>query len=355
MKNLRVLVVDDSAFNRRTLGELLDAIPGVEVVGKAGDGEEALRCVAELVPDLITLDLEMPRMDGFTFLRLLMAKKPTPVIVVSGYSARHNVFRALELGALDFVAKLDHSVVSDLERIREELVTKIDLVRGLTPGGYDPRFRAQSSEASGRRITSDYDRAVVDRPKALRQVVAVGASTGGPTALLELFSRFPRDSHTAVVVAQHMPARFTKTFAERLDRLDRFSVREASDSHVLRAGQAFVCPGGKCMEVVKQGSEIAVEVRDGTPEDRYVPSVDALLRSAAQAMPGRVVGVVLTGMGEDGAQGAVAIKEAGGTVWVEAPETAVIFGMPAATLRTGAADRSLPIDDLANHLASSMV
>lgn len=354
MKTLRVLVVDDSAFNRRTLGELLESLDHVEVVGKAGDGEEALRCVAELSPDLITLDLEMPRMDGFTFLRLLMAKKPTPVIVVSSYSARHNVFRALELGALDFVAKLDHSITTDLDRIRDELASKIDLVRGLSPSGFDPRFRSTPPpKSSPRRVTSAYGRSL-ERGKKVKKLIAIGASTGGPTALLEMFSRFPVESDAAVVVAQHMPARFTKTFAERLDRLDRFSVREAEEFHGIHPGEAWVCPGGKCMEVVGSGADIAVRVREGTPEDRYVPSVDALLRSAGEAFGENCLGIVLTGMGEDGALGSVHIKEQGGGVLVEAPETAVIFGMPAATLRTGVVERSLPIEELANYVATLM-
>lgn len=354
MKTLRVLVVDDSAFNRRTLVELIESISNVEVVGKAGDGEEALRCVAELAPDLVTLDLEMPRMDGFTFLRLLMAKRPTPVIVVSGYSARHNVFRALELGALDFVAKADHSVTTDLDRIRDELSAKIDLVRDLSPTGYDGRFRSAPSERAPRRQTSAYSQPARRTQKRPKQLVAIGASTGGPTALLEIFSHFPVESDAAVVVAQHMPARFTKTFAERLDRLERFSVREAEDFHVLSPGTAWICPGGKCMEVIKHGADAAVRVREGLADDRYVPSIDALLRSAGSAFGASSTGVVLTGMGEDGAAGSVGLHESGGTVFVESPETAVIFGMPAATLRTGVVARSLPLEALAQFLAKKM-
>ena len=208
MKPLRVMVVDDSAYNRRTLGEILGAIPDVTVVGKATDGDEALRLADELKPDLITLDLEMPRMDGFTFLRLLMARRPTPVIVVSGYSAKENVFRALELGALDFVAKPTRTVTSDLGTIQQELAEKVEMVRHLSPAGYDPRHGRPSLQP-GRTATQVFRTMRPDAPDAVpgksagapRKVVVVGASTGGPTALLELFGHFPSHASAAIVVS----------------------------------------------------------------------------------------------------------------------------------------------------------
>jgi two-component system chemotaxis response regulator CheB len=227
MKRLRVLVVDDSAYNRRTLAEMLSTLPGVEVAGKAGDGDEALRLVAELEPDLLTLDLEMPRMDGFTLLRLLMAKRPTPVIVVSGYSAKENVFRALELGALDFIAKPSRSVTTDLHTIRDKLAEKIALVRHLSPAGFDPQSRGRLG--SGRTATqlfrTDGASARPTPQPLMSHVVVIGASTGGPTALLEVFAAIPALATACVVVAQHMPERFTRTFAERLDRLGNARVR----------------------------------------------------------------------------------------------------------------------------------
>lgn len=355
MRPLRVLVVDDSAFNRRTLSELLTSMPGVQVVGKASDGDEALRMSDELSPDLITLDLEMPRMDGFTFLRLLMARSPTPVIVVSGYSAKENVFRALELGALDFVAKPTRTVTADLASVRDELAEKVQLVRHLSPAGLD--LKRRGSLVGGRTATQVFYTGGVDqdvprpsRTVAPRRVVVIGASTGGPTALLEVFARFPTDASAAVVVAQHMPERFTKTFAERLDRMSPLHVKEAKDSHRLSAGDAWVCPGGMCIEVKPTGGGYAVHVRNSNPYDRYVPSVDRLFETAAVTCGERSVAVVLTGMGDDGAQGAVAIKKAGGTVIAEAPETAVIYGMPGAAMRTGVVDRSLPLKALADHI-----
>ena len=336
MKPLRALVVDDSAYNRRTISDLLVSLPDVEVVGKAADGNEALRLVRDLSPDVITLDLEMPRMDGFTFLRLLMARQPTPVIVVSGYANKENVFRALELGALDFVAKPTRSVTTDLAAIRAELLEKVALVRHLSRlGGVRPVERGARAEAPSR------------TPGRPRKVVVIGASTGGPTALVELFRRLPPGPDAAFVIAQHMPPRFTETFAARLDRLGPIHVRQATRAHPLQAGEAWVCPGGQCAEIGADGQLI---VLPPAATDRYVPSVDRLFESAARHLRQRCLGVVLTGMGDDGARGAAALHRAGARVLAESAETAVIYGMPQAAAATGAVDESLPIDALGRRL-----
>jgi len=342
MKDLRVLVVDDSAYNRRTLTEILRAVDGVEVAGKASDGDEALRMVRELAPDLVTLDLEMPRMDGFTFLRLLMAKRPTPVIVVSGYSNKENVFRALELGALDFVAKPTRTVTSDLHVIREELAQKVAMVRQLKPFSTD-RKRVLTPVPNRPRKVEPHPS--THRP---RHIVVVGASTGGPTALVRLFRRIPEDVDAAILVCQHMPPRFTKTFADRLNRLDGVKVREASGTHPLRRGEAWICPGGKCMEV---GFDLQAVVKDVEPGDRYVPSVDRLFQTAAKKLGDKCIGVILTGMGDDGAAGVEAVAKRGGRVLAESPESAVIYGMPGAAERTGHVTALLPLENLADQLA----
>ncbi len=360
---LRVMVVDDSAFNRRTIGDLLMNIDGVEVVGKAADGDEALKLAASLTPDLITLDLEMPRMDGFTFLRLLMARQPTPVIVVSGNSARENVFRALELGAIDFIAKPTRTIASDLSAIEQELGEKVSMVRQLTPAGRDPKRRVVRAGGPLTGVFSQPATAmpapappvVVERDQAVNKLVVIGASTGGPSALVEVFSHFKPASNAAVVVAQHMPERFTRTFAERLHKLGGLKVSEAREFEPLTPGKAVLCPGGKCLEIVTFGNGFAASVVDPAPGDRFIPSVDRLFKSAAEVAAERVIGVVLTGMGDDGARGVVAIKAHGGTVYAEAPETAVIYGMPGAAVRTGEVDRSLPLGALATHLADLIV
>lgn len=344
---LRVLVVDDSAYNRRAIATLLEQIDGVQVVGKAADGNEALKLTAQLEPDLITLDLEMPRMDGFTFLRLLMARRPTPVIVVSGYSAKENVFRALELGAVDFVSKPAASMASDLSSVGVELRDKVSLVRQLS------RVGLIGARGQGTRISA-FPPPVEAEAKSRRAVAAgavdnlivIGASTGGPTALIEVFRKIPPQLSASILVAQHMPERFTRTFAERLDRLGRFRVEEARERTRLTPRLALICPGGRCLDVRPSEPSWDAVVVTPSADDRYIPSIDRLFRSAAAAAGKRVIGVVLTGMGSDGAKGVLAIKEAGGRVIAESAETAVIYGMPGAAVKSGAVDLELPIGEI---------
>jgi two-component system, chemotaxis family, protein-glutamate methylesterase/glutaminase len=367
---LRVMVVDDSALNRRTIGDVLGALEGVEVVGKAADGDEALRLAASLTPDLITLDLEMPRMDGYTFLRLLMARQPTPVIVISGSSGRDSVGRALELGAIDYVAKSSRPAL-DAPGIENELAEKVANLRALSLAGRGPMKRAAREAAAhkppprpawngaadtGRGSSPSPEREPsTAKEQGLTRLIVIGASTGGPSALVEVFSAVRQCASTAIVVAQHMPERFTKTFAERLNRLSVMRVSEAREFEPLHAGRAILCPGGKCLEITGFGHGYAALVVDPAPSDRFIPSADRLFKSAAELAREKVIGVVLTGMGDDGARGVVSIKARGGMVLAESAETAVIYGMPGAAVRTGEVDRTLPLGALAAYLAELIV
>ena len=345
---LRVLIVDDSVFNRRSITEILNTSTEVEVVGKAADGEEALRLVGMLRPDVITLDLEMPRMDGFTFLRILMTKMPTPVIVVSSYSQKENVFKALELGALDFVAKPDRYADPDLAAIRDELLRKVTLARAvrIPPAQLARRMPDLPSPPS----TPDARLPAPMVPP--RQVIAIASSTGGPSALMEIFSRLPDTSKFAVVIAQHMPDKFTRTFAERLDRRSALRVSEAVDYDVVSEGTGFVCPGRHCMELeLPMKGPLRLRVHPPEERDRYVPSADRLLKSVASAVGKRAIGVILTGMGDDGVLGARAILDVGGIVIAESEATAVVYGMPGAAVRAGAASFTLPLPEIGDWLA----
>jgi two-component system chemotaxis response regulator CheB len=237
---LRVLVVDDSAYNRRNIGDILASASDIELVGKAGDGEEALRLATTLRPDVITLDLEMPRMDGFTFLRILMSRQPTPVIVVSSYSQKENVFKALELGAVDFVAKPDRQVSPDAHELKEQILSKMQMIRNLRV----PPSRGRQPANSRVSFTNEASPAPVSVPAGVppRNVVVIGSSTGGPTALIDIFARMPARAPTALLVAQHMPDKFTRTFAERLDpkgamRVTRRKTWTSSRQH------RDICPG----------------------------------------------------------------------------------------------------------------
>ncbi len=346
------MVVDDSAYNRRNIADVFAQNPDVEVVGKAADGEEALRLATLLKPDVITLDLEMPRMDGFTFLRILMAKQPTPVIVVSSYSQKENVFKALELGALDFVTKPDRQISPDATELREQILQKVLLVRSLRPAFTPQAVRRNVSGSwtpDGK--PTGFDASPGAAYVAPKHLVAIASSTGGPSALLEIFSKVPPTSSAAFVVAQHMPDKFTRTFAERLDRRGPVHTSEAQDNDAVAKMTGFVCPGRQCMELVVIANELRLRVGPASASDRYVPSADRLLKSAAATAGAKVVGVVLTGMGDDGMEGAKAIRDAGGIVIAESQETAVVFGMPGSVVRAGLATKVLPLPQIAEFIA----
>jgi two-component system chemotaxis response regulator CheB len=349
-KVIRLLVVDDSAYNRRNIADVFASHPEVDVVGKAADGEEALKLAALLKPDVITCDLEMPRMDGFTFLRILMARQPTPVIVVSSYAQRENVFKALELGALDFIIKPDRQIAPDAVEVREEILAKVLMVRSLRPT-FQPAVVQRRDLTGGPPSTKPESLATPPPYKAPARLVGIASSTGGPSALLQIFARIPATTPAAFVIAQHMPDKFTRTFAERLDKRGAIRAAEAQDGDAVPIQHAFVCPGRRCMEVHKEGGEVRLRVSPALPADRYVPSADRLLRSIACYGP-RAIAVVLTGMGDDGLQGAQAVHAAGGTVIAESQESAVVFGMPGAVVRAGIAHRTLPLAEIADYLAT---
>jgi two-component system chemotaxis response regulator CheB len=350
MKELRALVVDDSSLNRRTIAAMLDEIEGVGAVDLASDGAEALRVVEASPPDFVTLDLEMPRLDGYEFLHLLMDRNPIPVVVVSGRSEKENVFRALELGAIDFIAKPQNDD-APLESLRRQLVEKVRVIQQLSP------LALRSTAIGGFELDAGARRRVAraPEPSVLRRVpskvIVVGASTGGPKALVTLFRHLHDEVDAAVVIAQHMPPRFTRTFAERLDRTGVVHVSEAKQYERLARGYAYVCPGGRCVEVVPSDRGPAIRVVSPDAGANYVPSANQLFRSAARVLGDQAIGVVLTGMGDDGAEGAREIARRGGAVLIEAPETAVVSGMPLAVQRAGVQAESLGIWALGDRLA----
>ncbi|OGQ90998.1 MAG: hypothetical protein A2289_00810 [Deltaproteobacteria bacterium RIFOXYA12_FULL_58_15] len=333
MKKLRVLVIDDSAYNRKTLTELLQANSEIEVVGRAYDGEEGLKLVASLKPDLITLDIEMPRMDGFTFLRILMHQMPTPVIVISSHSRKEEVFQALELGALDFVAKPSHHIAPDLKELGEELISKVLAIRGLRalPGQAAP---AKNRHAPKEPMVKGGE---VDR------VVCIGASTGGPPALESIFKSLPSFASTAFLVAQHMPEKFTRAFADRLNRMVDLDVHEAEGGTRITAGNVYVAPGGSHMVVAKGTHGPVLHIVPTEDEDRYTPSIDRLLESAAEHYHQSLLAILLTGMGSDGSVGIEVVRRLGGRTLAESEETAVVFGMPKEAIATGCVDEVLAL------------
>lgn len=350
MRELRALVVDDSSVNRRTIAAILREIPGIAHVEVASDGVDALRVVEASPPDFITLDLEMPRLDGFEFLQLLMDRHPLPVVVVSGLSAKENIFRALELGAIDFLEK-PHGPAAALESLERQLAEKVRVVQQLSP------LALLRTTVGSLALDADVPEASSStrKPSVLQRVpskvIVIGASTGGPRALATLFRHLHEDVDAALVVAQHMPPRFTTTFANRLDRTSVVEVCEAKQYERLARGHAYVCPGGRCIEVVPSDRGPAIRVVDPDRGSHYIPSVNQLFSSAARVLGDKAIAVVLTGMGDDGAEGAREISKRGGAVLIEAPETAVVAGMPLAVQRTGVRHHSLGIWALGDMLA----
>jgi len=335
---IKALVVDDSAYNRVTISRMLAADPRIEVVGTANNGEDAIKYVMRNAPDVITLDLEMPVMDGFSFLRWLMRNKPTAVIAVSSRSSDRSVFKALDLGAIDFIAKPGGNVSPRLEEIQRDLIAKVlqigevEIANVTKRGEGQPRPAVQPAE--GGRPPRDID------------LIAIGSSTGGPPALQHLFQSLPL-LPIPIVVAQHMPPHFTRLFAERVDRLTQYNVREAADRDRLEGGVVYVAPGGMQMEVRRDSDGLSLRVTAPSESDSYAPSVDCLFDSASESCGAKLIAVVLTGMGDDGADAIRRVRERGGRTIAESPDTAIIFGMPGQAIKTGAVEQVLPLGEIA--------
>ncbi len=349
MKKIRIVVVDDSAFSRRSITRMLEGLDSVEVVGYAINGEEGIQKVIALKPDLVTLDLEMPKMNGFTLLRILTTRFSLPVIVISALSGADKVFRALELGALDFVAKPSSSASVDLLSIKEDLQKKVLQVLALKPIGsvrstseiiHPERRAAEPGTARKARIGKHH---AID-------LVAIGSSTGGPPALQQIFSAFEQKYPFAIVVSQHMPAGFTKAFADRLNRTSLFDIKEAEDGDLVLPGRVLITPGGRNMVLEVCGGEVTARIVAPSESDRYVPSVDVMLQSCASIYRTRVAAVILTGMGNDGSKGVRIIKEQGGRVIAESEETAIVYGMPREAVATGVVDSCVPLDRVASEI-----
>ena len=352
MKIIKILVVDDSAFSRRTITKMLEDVAFVEVVGYAVNGEEGIQKVISLKPDLVTLDLEMPKMDGFTLLRILTARFSLPVIVISALSGADKVFRALELGALDFVAKPTSDASVDLLSIKDDLQKKVLHVIAAKARDISDS-RATDNIQGALNITSRIN--VGSTPSGLRHLIdifAIGSSTGGPPALQQIFSSFEQKYSFAVVVSQHMPAGFTKAFAERLNRNSAFDIKEAENGDLVLPGRVLIAPGGRNLVFEECDDKVVARVVIPSNTDRYVPSVDVMLESCSVIYKKRVAAVILTGMGNDGSKGVRAIKAQGGYVFAESEETAVVYGMPREAVATGVVDRIIPLHNVSTEIVS---
>lgn len=339
---LRALVIDDSAYNRVTLTRMLESSGQIKVVATAVNGEDGIKQVLRNKPDVITCDLEMPVLDGFAFLRWVMVSAPTPVIVVSSRSSDRNVFKALELGAVDFIVKPGGRVSARLEEIQEDLIRKVLHSRDIEL----ENVRKRITDEEPARVPTGR---IIPEADVSADMVVIGSSTGGPPALQTLFQSIPL-LPIPIVVAQHMPPTFTRLFAERVNRLTQYRVKEGEDGETLKPGVVYIAPGGLQSEIHREGDLFTLRVTE-RGSDLYAPSVDRLFRSASDACQERLVAVVLTGMGDDGAEAIPLVRKRGGRTIAEDASTAIIFGMPGEAIRTGAIEEVLPLPRIADAIS----
>lgn len=340
----RVLVCDDSALTRQVLTKLLSEDPEIEVVGAASDPEKAWQMIQQLAPDVMTLDVEMPKMDGVTFLEKLMAHRPMPVVMVSSLTERGAdvTLRALEAGAVDFVSKPALDVAAGTATLGREIRDKVKA--------------AATARIRGRRTakpSAPRPRATGLGFSATHKVIAIGASTGGTEALMEVLTEMPADS-PGIVIVQHMPAGFTASFAERLNAACAINVREARNGDRVQQGRALLAPGEQHMKLERSGATMSVSLHSTPPVNRFRPAVDVLFHSVAKQMGGNAVGVILTGMGRDGANGLVAMRNAGAHTIAQDEATCVVYGMPRAAFEAGGAERVLPLGKIARGILHAL-
>ena len=344
----RVLIVDDSAVVRQMLTEILSSDPSIDVVGTAADPLLAREKIKRLAPDVITLDVEMPRMDGLAFLENLMRLHPLPVVMISSLTERgaDTTLQALALGAVDFVSKPKLDVARGLQGYAEEIIAKVKMAA---------RSRVRPlMRASAAKLTLDAASASAPRPMASQfrttdRLIAIGSSAGGTEALRVVLEGMPADA-PAVVMTQHLPASFSSAFAERLDRHSAMAVREASDGEAVLPGHAYLPPGGKHLRIIRDGARWRCRIDDGPAVNRHKPAVDVLFRSVAQCAGGNAIGAILTGMGDDGARGLLEMRQAGAPTLVQDEASSVVWGMPGAAFRLGAAEEQVPLERIAERL-----
>ena len=377
---VKVLVVDDSGFFRRRVSEILSADPTIKVIGTASNGTEALDQALALKPDVITMDYEMPMMDGITAVRHIMQRCPTPVLMFSSltHEGARVTLDALDAGAVDFLPKNFEDISRNPEKVKQLLCEKVHTISRsnrrstsysapalhvptpvaaprpalggfVAPAPVAAPAPARTTPIASRAAPAAAPTSPPPKRKAYK-LVAIGTSTGGPVALQRVLTQLPGNFPAPIVLVQHMPAAFTKAFAERLDKLCRISVKEAEDGDILRPGLALLAPGGKQMMIDGRG---AVRILPGDERLNYKPCVDITFGSAAKSYGDKVLAVVLTGMGADGREGARLLKQSGSNVWAQDEASCVIYGMPMAIVKANLADAVYSLDDMGKHLAEA--
>ncbi len=347
IQRIRVLIVDDSAVVRQTLTQVLSSDPAIEVIATAGDPFAAADRIAEQVPDVITLDIEMPRMDGLTFLKQIMSQHPIPVVICSSLAdeGAQSTLRALDYGAVEIIAKpklgtkqfLEDSRITLCEAVKAAAATRLRNIQQSRP--VEPKLSADA-------ILSPATHAMAETTE---KVVVIGASTGGTEALRTLLEALPADT-PGIVIVQHMPELFTRAFANRLDSLCSITVKEAETNDTVIRGRALIAPGNHHLLLKRSGARYYVEIKDGPLVCRHRPSVDVLFRSAARYAGRNAVGVILTGMGDDGARGMLEMKQAGAFTIAQDEATCVVFGMPKEAIKLGGVEKVIPLQAVARSI-----
>jgi len=342
---IRVLIIDDSAFSRQTIKEILEKVPQVEIAGLAYDGQDGMAKILKLKPDIVTLDIEMPGMDGFTLLRWIMKEKPLPVIVVSAHFDDPTVFKALELGAVDFVKKPTNRASKELREIENDLVSKVLVVFSL-------RMEKLKKALSLLELKESKNNYLFEDNSF--EIIAIGASTGGPTAIQTILTRLPEKFPCAIVISQHMPRGFTRQFADRISNISQLHVKEAEHGEPVESGKVLISPGGHHMVFEKLRKKIYTILKDSSGKDKYVPSIDKMMKSVADIYKSKTMGILLTGMGNDGKEGMLEIKKKGGFTIAESEKSAIVFGMPKEIIQAGGVDKVLVLQDIPGELLKKL-
>lgn len=352
---IRVLVVDDSSFFRRQIGKIIENDPDIEVIDQAVNGREAVDKAVELKPDVITMDVEMPVLDGISAVREIMQNSPTPILMFSSLTQEgaKATFDALEAGAVDYLPKRFEDIARDKEQVARVLRERIKAVArgGKMPAVPAARPRPTPTAAH----VPEAAKPGIEKAAGTGrfQLLAIGTSTGGPIALQSILTALPENFPLPVILVQHMPGSFTPAFAERLDQMCQITVKQAENGDKLKAGTAYLAPGGMQMRVEK-GAGGTIEVSEGDPKMTYKPSVDTTFESLAEVYGSGVLAVILTGMGHDGCEGAKKLKSKGSEIWAQDEASSVVFGMPAAVYEAGITSRVLSLDDFSNAIANAV-
>ncbi|MCP4023922.1 MAG: chemotaxis response regulator protein-glutamate methylesterase [Desulfobacteraceae bacterium] len=363
MKPIKALVVDDTIIYRKIVGDVLKEIPGVEVVGTANNGKIALSKIKTLKPDLISLDIEMPEMNGIEVLKALQEEPDSPTVVMLStltHKGSEMTIKALELGAFDFVPKPDEGKMADnLLKVKDAIVPIIEALKRQRETRLRIRGKIASKSSPARPVVRKPPIKVPDTPirKSKSEIIGIGISTGGPNALTKMIPMLPSSIKAPILIVQHMPPMFTASLANSLNSKTQLEVKEAEDGDVILPGKILIAPGGKQMKIIAGADGITrkIKITDDPPENSCKPSVDYLFRSIAQHYVGRSTGVIMTGMGSDGTKGLMDMKNTGGTIIAQNEETCTVFGMPKEPIETGIVDIVAPLEQIAEKIIKTII